>query len=38
MLFFFNDQNAKWRNIEDAFPDVKIEDQLAALQNKFNRK
>ena len=38
ILFFFNDQNAKWRNIEDAFPDVKIEDQLAALQNKFNRK
>lgn len=38
MLYFFDESKAKWRRIEDAFPDVKIEDQLAALQNKFNRK
>ena len=38
MLVFFDDSKAKWRDIEDAFPDATYEDRLASLQEKFNKK
>lgn len=35
MLFFFNERNAKWRTIEDAFPIRSFEDGVALLKEKF---
>ena len=35
MLYFFDQKNNKWRNPNQAFPDIKIEDQLKMLQDKF---
>lgn len=35
MLYFFDKSNNKWRNPNQAFPDIKIEDQLKMLQEKF---
>lgn len=35
MLFFFDKKNNKWRNPNQAFPDIKLEDQLKMLQDKF---
>lgn len=38
MLFFFDESNAKWRDVSDAYPDVDPNEQLALLQAKFNKK
>ena len=38
MLFFFDESNAKWRDVSDAYPDVDPKEQLALLQAKFNKK
>ena len=35
MLYFFDQKNNKWRNPNQAFPDIKLEDQLKMLQDKF---
>lgn len=35
MLYFFNPKNNKWREPNQAFPDIKLEDQLKMLQDKF---
>lgn len=35
MLYFFDQKNNKWRNPNQAFPDIKFEDQLKMLQDKF---
>lgn len=35
MLYFFDQKNNKWRNPNQAFPDIKLEDQLKMLQEKF---
>lgn len=35
MLFFFDPDNIKWRDVSQAFPDVSMEDKLKELQNKF---
>lgn len=35
MLYFFDKTNIKWRNPNQAFPDIKIEDQIKMLQEKF---
>ena len=37
MLFFFDSNNVKWRNPNQAFPDITMEDQLKMLQKKFNK-
>ena len=38
MLIFFDDTKAKWRDVNDAFPDIDPNEQLALLQAKFNKK
>lgn len=35
MLYFFDQKNNKWRDPNQAFPDIKLEDQLKMLQDKF---
>ena len=35
MLYFFDKKNNKWRNPDQAFPDIKLEDQLKMLQDKY---
>lgn len=35
MLYFFDQKNNKWRSLNQAFPDIKLEDQLKMLQDKF---
>lgn len=35
MLYFFDKKNNKWREPIQAFPDIKPEDQLKMLQDKF---
>ena len=35
MLYFFDKKNNKWRNPNQAFPDIKLKDQLKMLQDKF---
>ena len=35
MLYFFDQKNYKWRDSNQAFPDIKLEDQLKMLQDKF---
>lgn len=35
MLYFFDTNNNKWRNPNQAFPDVTIENQIKMLQEKF---
>lgn len=35
MLYFFDQKNYKWRDSNQAFPDIKFEDQLKMLQDKF---
>lgn len=37
MLFFFDEKNANWRSISDAFPERSIDDGIALLQEKFNK-
>ena len=36
MLFFFNENNASWRDIKDAFPEESMEEQMKKLQEKFS--
>lgn len=35
MLFFFDDNNAKWRPLTDAFSGITIEEGVSLLQEKF---
>lgn len=35
MLYFFDNKKNKWRDPGQAFPDIKREDQLKMLQEKF---
>lgn len=35
MMYFFDKKNNKWRNPNQAFPDIKLEDQLKMLQDKY---
>lgn len=37
MLFFFDESKSNWREVNDAFPDVNPEEQLALLQSKYNK-
>jgi DNA-binding NarL/FixJ family response regulator len=37
MLYFFESANIKWRDTNQAFPDVPMEDSLKNLQNKYKQ-
>lgn len=37
MLYFFDKKNINWRNPNQAFPEIKFEDQLKMLQDKFKK-
>ena len=38
MLIFFDETQAKWRNVSDAFPDIDPKEQLNLLLAKYNKK
>lgn len=38
MLIFFDETQAKWRNVSDAFPDIDPNEQLNLLLAKYNKK
>lgn len=35
MSFFFDDKNAKWRPLSDAFREISIEEEVSLLQEKY---
>lgn len=38
MIIFFDDSNAKWRDVSEAFPDIDFNERISLLQAKFNKK